>query len=67
MKALIYIIAFVCGLFIRSAISAVNGWSYSINGVDLLCGLACITMVWSLKGIFLKPNKPNKKRRNDRW
>ena len=66
MKALAYIIAFVCGLFIRSAISAMNGWSYSINGIDLLCGMVCIVMVWSFKGAFLKTNKPNKKRRNNR-
>ena len=66
MKALAYIIAFVCGLFIRSAISAMNGWSYSINGIDLLCGMVCMVMVWSFKGAFLKTNKPNKKRRNNR-
>lgn len=66
MKALAYIVAFVCGLLIRSAISALNGWDYSINGIDLLCGLVCIVMVWSFKGAFLKNNKPNKKRRNNK-
>lgn len=66
MKALAYIIAFVCGLFIRSAISALNGWDYSINGIDLLCGLVCIVMVWSFKGVFLTNKKPNKKRRNNK-
>lgn len=59
-KSLPYIIAFLAGLFARTAIAALNGWEgYSMNGVDLICGLTCIVMVWSFKGAFL----PKKGRR----
>lgn len=59
-KSLPYIIAFIAGLFIRTAIAALNGWEgYHMNGVDLICGVTCIVMVWSFKGAFL----PKKERR----
>ena len=62
-KSLPYIIAFIAGLFIRTAIAALNGWEgYSMNGVDLICGLTCIVMVWSFKGAFL-PRKCRKEER----
>lgn len=61
-KSLPYIIAFIAGLFIRTAIAALNGWEgYSMNGVDLICGLTCIVMVWSFKGAFL-PRKRKSRR-----
>lgn len=61
-KSLPYIIAFISGLFIRTAIAALNGWEgYSMNGVDLICGLTCIVMVWSFKGAFL-PRKRKSRR-----
>ena len=53
-KSLPYIIAFIAGLFIRTAIAALNGWEgYHLNGIDLICGVTCIVMVWSFKGAFL--------------
>ena len=59
-KSLPYIIAFIAGLFIRTAIAALNGWEgYHMNGIDLICGVTCIVMVWSFKGAFL----PKKERR----
>ena len=60
MKAIPYIIAFIAGLFIRTAIAALNGWEgYHMNGMDIMCALTCIVMVWSFKGAFL----PKKERR----
>lgn len=56
-KPIPYILAFLVGLFSRTAISALNGWEYSMNGIDLLCGLTCIVMVWSFKGAFLPKKK----------
>ena len=50
-KSLPYIIAFLAGLFIRTAIAALNGWEgYHMNGIDLICAMTCIVMVWSFKG-----------------
>ena len=60
MKAIPYIIAFLFGLFARTAICALNGWEYHINGIDLLCAFTCIVMVWSFKGAFL-PKKSHRK------
>ena len=61
-KSLPYIIAFLAGLFIRTAIAALNGWEgYHMNGIDLICGVTCIVMVWSFKGAFL----PKKERRTN--
>ena len=59
-KSLPYILAFLAGLFARTAIAALNGWEgYHMNGIDLICGVTCIVMVWSFKGAFL----PKKERR----
>ena len=61
-KSLPYIIAFIAGLFIRTAIAALNGWEgYSMNGVDLICGVTCIVMVWSFKGAFLPKKKKSRR------
>ena len=60
MKAIPYIIAFLFGLFARTAICALNGWEYHINGIDLLCAFTCIVMVGSFKGAFL-PKKSHRK------
>ena len=60
MKSIPYILAFLAGLFARTAIAALNGWEYHINGIDLLCAFTCIIMVWSFKGAFL-PKKSHRK------
>ena len=61
-KSLPYIIAFIAGLFIRTAIAALNGWEgYHLNGIDLICAVTCIVMVWSFKGAFL-PTKRTSRR-----
>lgn len=62
MKILPYIIAFLVGLFARSAIAALNGCEgYTPNGIDLLCGLTCIVMVWNFKATFLPSKKKNRR------
>lgn len=65
LKALEYVAAFVIGLFARTAAANLAGYiNYSMNGVDLLCGVTCMVMLWSFKGAFLRPkDKPTKKRR----
>lgn len=61
MKALPYIIAFLAGLFARTAFAALNGWeNYTIDGHDLVCAVLCVVMVWAAKGTFL-PAKSNGK------
>ena len=52
-KAIPYIIALVVGVFARSWISAANGWSYTMSGVDLLNALASAGVVYGFKGAFL--------------
>ena len=66
MKILMYTVAFICGVSIRSIIALINGWEYSINGIDLVCGLATITMVWSFKDILSRAIKSHKERRNNK-
>ena len=62
MKAIPYIIAFIAGLFIRTAIAALNGWEgYHMNGMDIMCALTCIVMVWSFKGAFLPKKKKSRR------
>ena len=61
-KSLPYIIAFIAGLFARTAFAALNGWEgYHLNGIDLICGVTCIVMLWSFKGAFL-PTKRKSRR-----
>lgn len=62
MKSIPYILAFLAGLFARTMISALNGWEYHINGIDLLCAFTCIIMVWAFKGTFL-PRKSTERRK----
>jgi hypothetical protein len=65
-KALPYIAAFLAGLFARTAVAALNGWEgYHMNGVDLICGVTCIVMVWAFKGAFL-PRKSTERRKTQR-
>jgi hypothetical protein len=52
-KYIPYIIAALIGFHLRWLISAYNGWSYSMNGMDIAMAITCIIMVWSFKGAFL--------------
>lgn len=65
LKALEYVAAFVVGLFARTVAANLAGYiNYSMNGVDLLCGVTCMIMLWSFKGAFLRPkDKSTRKRR----
>ena len=61
-KSLPYIIAFLAGLFIRTAIAALNGWEgYVMDGHDLVCAILCVVMVWSFKGAFLPAKKKSRR------
>ncbi len=62
-KAIPYIIALVLGLFARSWISAANGWSYTMSGVDLLNALASAGVVYGFKGTFLPAKSKGKEGR----
>lgn len=52
-KYIIYAIAALIGFHLRWLVSAANGWSYSMNGMDIIVAIACIIAVWSFKGAFL--------------
>ena len=61
-KALPYIIAFIAGLFIRTAIAALNGWeNYTMDGHDLVCAVLCVVMVWSAKGTFFPAKRKSRR------
>ena len=63
MKAIPYIIAFISGLFARTAIAALNGWeNYTMDGHDLVCAVLCVVMVWAAKGAFF-PVKLSERRK----
>lgn len=52
-KYIVYATAALVGFHLRWIASALNGWSYSMNGADIIVAIACIIMVWSFKGAFL--------------
>lgn len=52
-KYIVYALAALAGFHLRWLVSALNGWSYSMNGADIIVAIACIIMVWSFKGAFL--------------
>ena len=52
-KYIPYLIAALIGFHLRWLVSALNGWSYSMNGADIFVALMCVVMVWSFKGAFL--------------
>ena len=52
-KYIPYAIAVLVGFHLRWLVSTANGWSYSMNGMDIMMAVTCIIMVWSFKGAFL--------------
>ena len=60
MKYIVYALAALVGFHLRWLISAYNGWSYSMNGMDIIVAMLCIVMVWSFKGAFL-PKKSGRR------
>lgn len=60
-KYIPYIIAALIGFHIRWIESALNGWSYSMNGMDIALAITCIVMVWSFKGAFLPKKSPERR------
>ena len=60
-KYIPYLIAALVGFHLRWIVSALNGWSYSMNGADIFVALMCVVMVWSFKGAFL-PKKSAERR-----
>lgn len=52
-KYIPYAIAALVGFHLRWIVSALNSWSYSMNGMDIMMAATCIIMVWSFKGAFL--------------
>lgn len=57
MKYIIYAIAALTGFHLRWLVSSLNGWSYSMNGMDIAVAIACIIAVWSFKGVLPKKKK----------
>lgn len=59
-KYIPYALAALVGFHLRWVVSALNGWSYSMNGADIIVAVACIIAVWSFKGAFLPKKKKNR-------
>jgi hypothetical protein len=59
-KYIPYAIAALVGFHLRWLVSTANGWSYSMNGMDIMMAATCIIMVWSFKGAFL-PKKSERR------
>ena len=60
-KYIPYAIAALVGFHLRWIVSAANGWSYSMNGMDIMVAVTCIIMVWSFRGAFLSPKKTGRR------
>lgn len=56
-KYIPYAIAALIGFHLRWIVSALNGWSYSMNGADIIVAITCIIMVWSFRGLLPKKKK----------
>ena len=52
-KYLPYAIAALVGFHLRWTAAHLAGADYSMNGADIIVAIACIIMVWSVKGAFL--------------
>lgn len=59
-KYIVYAVAALIGFHLRWIASALNGWSYSMNGADIIVATACIIAVWSFKGAFMPKKKKNR-------
>ena len=63
-KHIPYAIAALVGFHLRWLVSTANGWSYSMNGMDIMMAATCIIMVWSFKGAFLPKKTPERRTSN---
>ncbi len=63
-KYIPYAIAALIGFHLRWLVSALNGWSYSMNGAGIIVALLCVAMVWSFKGAFLPKKTPERRTSN---
>lgn len=61
-KYIVYALTALTGFHLRWLVSALNGWSYSMNGMDIMVAITCIIMVWSFKGAFLPQKKKTRPR-----
>lgn len=59
-KYIPYAIAALVGFHLRWTVSALNGWYYSMNGMDIMVAVTCIIMVWSFKGAFLTERRTSR-------
>ena len=59
-KYIVYALAALIGFHLRWIVSALNGWSYSMNGADIIVAVACIVAVWSFKGAFLTERRTSR-------
>jgi hypothetical protein len=63
-KYIPYATAALIGFHLRWIVSALNGWSYSMNGMDIMMAATCIIMVWAFKGAFLPKKTPERRTSN---
>lgn len=56
-KYIPYAIAVLMGFHLRWTVSALNGWYYSMNGMDIAVAITCIIMVWSFRGLLPQKKK----------
>lgn len=56
-KYIPYAIAALIGFHLLWLVSALNGWSYSMNGMDIMMAATCIIMVWSFRGLLPQKKK----------
>lgn len=56
-KYLPYAIAALVGFHLRWLVSTANGWSYSMNGMDIAVAITCIIMVWAFRGLLPQKKK----------
>ena len=57
-KYIVYATAALVGFHLRWIASALNGWSYSMNGMDIAVAITCIIMVWPFRGLLPQKKKP---------
>lgn len=54
MKYILFVCATIIGLLLRSTICTLNGWTYSINGVDLVVAVASFVAAKSAYDLWFR-------------
>lgn len=65
MKYIFFIAATIVGLLLRSTICTLNGWTYSINGADLVVAVAAFVAAKNAYNLWFKDAEEGEEENTD--